>query len=144
MPFDAAPVVRSPLPDNIAGQSALVLDMVEFYFDGGKRWARGGWWADGERRCLTEAVQFVRHETGRRDDRATDYLARAIRATGFTLNFEPPLLKHIPEERAAAVALVVCFNDARHRHYSEIAAAVRTAKGLAEADAWAEAASNAI
>ena len=26
MPFDAAPVVRSPLPDNIAGQSALVLE----------------------------------------------------------------------------------------------------------------------
>ena len=43
MPFDAAPVVRSPLPDNIAGQSALVLDMVEFYFRDGKRWARGGW-----------------------------------------------------------------------------------------------------
>ena len=42
MPFDAAPVVRSPLPDSIAGQSALVLDMVEFYFRDGKRWARGG------------------------------------------------------------------------------------------------------
>ena len=34
MPFDAAPV-RSPLPDNVAAQSALVLDMAEFYFRGG-------------------------------------------------------------------------------------------------------------
>jgi hypothetical protein len=43
MPFDAAPVVRSPLADNIAGQSAIVLDMMEFYFRDGERWAHGSW-----------------------------------------------------------------------------------------------------
>ena len=37
MPFDAAPAGRPPLPDNAAGQSAFVLDMVEFYFRGGQR-----------------------------------------------------------------------------------------------------------
>ena len=41
MPFDAAPVVRSPLADNIAGQSALVLDMVEFFFRAGAQWGQG-------------------------------------------------------------------------------------------------------
>ena len=40
MPFDAAPV-RSPLPDNTAGQSALVLDMVKFYFRDGAQWGTG-------------------------------------------------------------------------------------------------------
>ena len=29
------------LPDNIAGQSALVLDMVKFYFRDGAQWAQG-------------------------------------------------------------------------------------------------------
>ena len=28
MPFDATPVVRSPLPDNIAGQSALLSVLI--------------------------------------------------------------------------------------------------------------------
>lgn len=35
MPFDATPVVRLPLPDTIAAQLALVLDMMEFYFRAG-------------------------------------------------------------------------------------------------------------
>ena len=47
MPFDATPV-HSPLPDNIAAQSALVLDMAEFYFREGKRWCTAGLAQRGE------------------------------------------------------------------------------------------------
>lgn len=41
MPFDAAPVVRSPLPSDIAALSALALDMVGFYFRDRPQWAQG-------------------------------------------------------------------------------------------------------
>ena len=79
MPFDAAPVVRSPLPDNIAGQSALVLDMVEFYFRDGSAMGTGLRWNSGERRCLLEAVSSCGTKLGDHRDRAPEYLARAIR-----------------------------------------------------------------
>jgi hypothetical protein len=47
-----------PLPANTAGQSALVLDMVEFYFRGGERWApRGN--RVGERRGLFAAIRTL-------------------------------------------------------------------------------------
>ena len=61
MPFDAAPV-RSP--DNVAGQSALVLDMVKFYFRDGAQWAQGIGSESGTHVCLLGAVRFVRRELG--------------------------------------------------------------------------------
>ena len=61
MPFDAAPV-RSPLPDNTAGQSALVLDMVTFYFRDGVQWGQGIGSEKGTHLCLLGAVRSVRRE----------------------------------------------------------------------------------
>ena len=78
MPFDAAPV-RSPLPDNVAAQSALVLDMAEFYFRDGAQWAQQGFGSEtGAKRCLLEAIIFVRRELGNRKDLTPEYLERAI------------------------------------------------------------------
>ena len=132
MPFDAAPVVRSPLPDNIAGQSALVLDMVEFYFQSGAKWQQHLLAADDGRRCLLGAVQFVRLEIGSEDDRAFEYLIEAITGVrplrsrgGFTTTF----LQRYEIFR---------FNDGRGRKYPEIAALLRKARELAEADARAQ------
>ena len=70
MPFDAAPVVRSPLPDNIAGQSALVLDMVEFYFRWRQAMGAGAWRMDGSGSAYLKPCMFVRREIGRHKDRA--------------------------------------------------------------------------
>jgi hypothetical protein len=126
MPLDAAPVVPSPLADDIAGQSALVLDMVEFYFQGGKRWVPGTW-LHGEQRCLLGAVRFVRNQLADHKDNATDYLARAIR----------PELAFIARPDRHPASIVIAFNDAPRRTYAEVAAVVRKAKELAEADARA-------
>lgn len=126
MPLDAAPVIRSPLAGNIAGQSALVLDMVEFYFQGGKRWVPGTW-LHREQRCLLGAVRFVRNQLAYHKDNATDYLARAIR----------PELAFIARPDWHPASIVIAFNDAPRRTYAEVAAVVRKAKELAEADARA-------
>jgi hypothetical protein len=124
MPFDAAPV-RSPLPDNTAGQSALVLNMMEFYFRDGQRWAHRTWWeAAGEKRCLLGAVRFVRSEILSDRDQAEYYLARAIH----------------PAQANGSPTRVMQFNDAKGRTYPEIAAVLRKAKEMAEIDARASAA----
>ena len=77
MPFDAAPV-RSPLPDNTAAQSALVLDMVEFYFRAGAQWGQGIGSETGTRLCLLGATTYVLRQLNVRKDRAPEYLLRAI------------------------------------------------------------------
>ena len=139
MPFDAAPVVRSPLPDNIAGQSALVLDMVEFYLRDGQRWAHRTWWqAAGEKRCLLGAIKFVRHDILSDRDQAEYYLARAIAPAHANVSHSV----NCPRRSSKAVelmisAIVMKFNDANGRSYSKIAAVLRAAKELAEADAKA-------
>ena len=125
MPFDAAPV-RSPLPDNIAGQSALVLDMVEFYFRDGAQWAAGH--GSGRRTssaCLKPSI-FVRREIGYHSDQHSIICrARSILTLACLLG------------RIGQPSLVIAFNDAPGRIYAEIAAVLRTAKALAEMDARA-------
>lgn len=139
MPFDAAPVVRSPLPDNIAGQSAFVLDMVEFYLRDGQRWAHGTWWeAAGEKRCLLGAVRFVRHDILSDRDQAEYYLARAIAPAQAHVSHAVSCARR--SSKAAELmmsAIVMKFNDANGRSYSKIATVLRAAKELAEADARA-------
>jgi hypothetical protein len=126
MPFDAALAALSPLPDNIAGQSALVLDMVEFYFRDGERWApRGG--REGDRRCLLTAIEFVRCEIGWHRDHAFYYLARAI----------DPDIAVLARPDQITPSFAIAFNDAPGRTYPEIAAVLRTAKALAKMDARA-------
>ena len=153
MPFDAAPVVRSPLADNIAGQSALVLDMVEFYFRDGERWLCGTW-QRGERRCLLGAVKFVRSEIRCGRDQADLYLARAIAPAAPA--YTSTAIIHGPQSRtktnkqiarkatvacsdetirAMASSIIMKFNDRNGRKYSEIVTALHKARELAEAEA---------
>lgn len=152
MPFDAAPV-RSPLTDNIAGRSALVLDMVEFYFRGGERWLCGTW-QRGEQRCLLGAVKFVRSEILCDRDQADLYLARAIApaAPAYTstaiihgrqsrtktserLARKATVAPSCETIRAMASSIIMKFNDRNGRKYSEIVAALHKARELAEAEA---------
>jgi hypothetical protein len=123
MPFDAAPVVRSPLPDNIAGQSALVLEAVEFFFEDGAKWNPRMFTSRDGARCLLGAIRFVRQQIACASDRAPLYLVRAIHPA------RPDFLRSDPQP------VIFRFNDASGRTYAEVAAVVRKAKELAEADA---------
>ena len=113
MPFDAAPV-RSL--DNIAGQSALVLDMVKFYFRDGAQWAQGIGSESGTRLCLLGAVRFVRRELGNSRDHAAEYLERAIDLK------HPQCRKRLAKAYLRVRALktidvVTSFNDAPRRTF---------------------------
>ena len=127
MPFDGTTIRKRRLPkrDPSGAQSALVLGMTAFFFQDGALWTRQHWKTRAGARCLVEAVRFVRHEIGSRDDRALDYLAQAIRET-------------YRDCRGVwgSCDLVVRYNDAKGRTYSEIDHVLRRAKHLAEADAW--------
>jgi hypothetical protein len=139
MPFDATPAARSPLPDNIATQSALVLDMVESYFCGGVQWAQGIGSETGTHLCLLGAVNFVRRELGNCEDRAAEYLERAV-------DLKYPqcrrrLAKAFLRIRAPkTVDIVTNFNDARRRTFAEIVAVLHKAKEIAATDVSAAAA----
>ena len=140
MPFDATPVVRSPLPDNIAAQSVLVLDMVELYFRGGAQWAQGIGSETGTHLCLLGAIQFVRQELGNCEDRAAQYLERVV-----DLKY-PQCRKRLAKAflgigvAPKTVDVITNFNDARSRAFAEIVDVLHRAKEMAKADASAAAA----
>jgi hypothetical protein len=67
-------------------------------------------------------VSFVRRQIGSRADRAPAYLAHAIRGNDYIR----------PHDR------IIAYNDAHGRTFPEIAALIRAAKALAEADARSE------
>lgn len=141
MPFDAAPAVRSPLPDNIATQSVLVLDMVELYFRGGAQWAQGIGSETGTHLCLLGAVNFVRRKLGSCEDQAAEYLERAI-----DLKY-PQCRKRLAKaflriRTPKTVDIVTNFNDARRRTFADIVAVLHKAKEIAATDASAAAASH--
>ena len=129
MPFDAAPV-RSPLPDNVAAQSALVLDMVEFFFRDGANWCQRAFHRGDGKKCLLGAVQFVQREICCTNDRAVDYLVQVIA--------DSPLLRPYRETSSSFLrrCVVFSFNDTKHT-YADIAAVLRKARELAETDARA-------
>ena len=124
MPFDGTTPAKPQLAQISAAQSALVLDVVEVSFRDGARWARGAYCTTDGRRCLLEAVQFARRQIGAQFDRAPDYLARAIR-----------LRRGHGDLYLETEGTVLAFNDARGRKWRQIAAVIRKAKALAEADA---------
>jgi hypothetical protein len=124
MPFDGTTPAKPQLAQISAAQSALVLDVVEVSFRDGATWARDAYCTFDGRRCLLEAVQLVRRQIGVQFDRAPDYLARAIR-----------LRRGYADSHADTHATVIAFNDARRRSWRHIAAVIRKAKALAEADA---------
>ena len=124
MPFDGttAKTTRRLEQRTTALRSALVLDMVEFFFRDGAMWVSGQWETCDGKRCLLQAVSFVRQQIGSRADRAPAYLAHAIRENNYIR----------PHDR------IIAYNDAHGRTYREIAALIREAKALAEADARRE------
>jgi hypothetical protein len=138
MPFDATPSARPPLPDNIAAQSVLVLDMVELYFRGGAQWAQGIGSETGTHLCLLGAVRFVRRELDSCEDQAAEYLERAI-------DLKHPqcrkrLAKAFLRIRAPkTIDIVTNFNDARGRTFAQTLAVLHTARELAATDASASA-----
>jgi hypothetical protein len=124
MPFDGTTLAKPQLAQLAAAQSALVLDVVEVSFRDGAMWARRAYSTLDGRHCLLGAVRLARRQIGGRFDRAPDYLARAIR-----------LRRGYGDSHADTHATVVAFNDARRRSWRHIAAVIRKAKALAEADA---------
>jgi hypothetical protein len=117
MPFDGTTVkkTRRPKQHTAAGRSALVLNMVDFFFRDGAMWTHHQWETCDGKRCLGEAVRFVRRQIGNRADRAPAYLAHAIHGNDHMQ----------PQDR------IVAYNDAIGRTYPETAALIREAKGLA-------------
>ncbi len=127
MPIDGIETVTRRLlkRDPRGTQSALVLDMVEAFFQGGTLWTQYSAAAGNGERCLVEAIRHVRRQIGSRSDRALPYLARAIRQTCRDW-------RGVRESRD----VVEGYNDTRGRTYAEITFVIREAKKLAEADAW--------
>jgi hypothetical protein len=126
MPFDgeARPYVLSR--GQTAARSAVVLDKVEFLLDGGAKWARRALETIDGRRCLLGAIQYVRHELGDEDDRAAEYLARAID--------QWQLSKGLPPLGDGGDCSIMGFNDAHRRGFADIAAVLREARELAMVD----------
>jgi hypothetical protein len=124
MPFDTTDSrpVWCLTTDPSGERSRLVLDMTLFFFgDDGRNWIRGRLKEWDGRCCLLGAVHFVRREIGSADDRAPEYLARAIgqcrrRRTPKTID-----------------RIVSDYND-QAGSYADIAAVIRSARTLAEAD----------
>ena len=119
MPFDGTskPSVRSG-----ASPATIVLNMMEFFFDGGARWARRTYCTDDGKRCLLGALEYVRCETGHREDRAVQYLARAINLR--------QLAKGLPLLGNTNVVTIIGFNDSFGRSFADVAAVLSDAKQL--------------
>ena len=119
MPFDGT---SKPSVEPSASQSTVVLNMIEIFFDGGARWARRTYCTDDGKRCLLGALEYVRCETGHRDDRAVQYLARAINLR--------QLAKRLPPLGDTNTVTIIGFNDSFGRSFADIAAVLSDAKQL--------------
>jgi hypothetical protein len=100
--------------------------MMEFFFDGGARWARRTYCTDDGKRCLLGALEYVRGETGHRDDRAVQYLARAINLR--------QLAKGLPLLGNTNTVTIIGFNDSFGRSFADVVAVLNDAKQLAAID----------
>jgi hypothetical protein len=123
MPFDG-PSKPSVRPG--ASQATIVLNMMEFFFDGGVRSARRTYCTDDGKRCLLGALEYVRCETGYRDNRTVQYLARAINLRQLAKGL--PLLGNIDK------VTIIGFNDSFGRSFADVAAVLSDAKRLAAID----------
>ena len=123
MPFDGTSKQSVGLS---ASQSTIVLNMMEFFFDGGARWARRTYCTDDGKRCLLGALEYVRCETGHHDDRAVQYLAHAINLRQLA-NGLPPL-------GDTNMVTIIGFNDSFGRSFADVAAVLSDAKQLSVID----------
>jgi hypothetical protein len=123
MPFDGT---TKPFVGLGASQSTVVLNMMEFFFDGGARWARRTYCTDDGKRCLLGALEYVRCETGYCDDRAVQYLAHAINLR--------QLAKGLPLLGNTDTVTIMGFNDSFGRSFADVAAVLSDAKQLSAID----------
>jgi hypothetical protein len=121
MPFDGTGKT------SVTTQSMVVLGMIESFFEGGARWARRTYCTSDGKRCLLGAIEHVSRETGLVDNRAAEYLARAINLW--------QLSKGLPPLGDTATVTVIGFNDAFRRCYAELVEVLSEAKKLATIDA---------
>ena len=121
MPFDGTGKTL------VTTQSMIVLGMIESFFEGGARWARRTYCTSDGKRCLLGAIEHVSRETGLVDNRAAEYLARAINLW--------QLSKGLPPLGDTATVTVIGFNDAFRRSYDELVEVLSEAKKLATIDA---------
>ena len=126
MPFDGEvrPYVSSG--GQTAAQSAVVLDRVECLLDGGAKWARRALATIDGRHCLLGAIQHARHGLEDKDERAAEYLVRAID--------QWQLRKGLPPLGEGGDCSIIGFNDAHRRDFADIAAVLKEARQLAMAD----------
>ena len=99
---------------------------MEYFFDGGVRWARRTYCTDDGKRCLLGALEYVRCETGHRDNRAVQYLARAINLR--------QLAKGLPLLGNTDTVTIIGFNDSFGRSFADVAAVLSDAKRLSAID----------
>jgi hypothetical protein len=123
MPFDGTS--KSPVGSG-ASQSTIVLNLMEFFFDGGARWACRTYCTHDGKCCLLGALEYVRCETRHRDDRAVQYLARAINLR--------QLAKGLPLLGNTDTATIIGFNDSFGRSFADVAAVLSDAKQLSAID----------
>jgi hypothetical protein len=128
MPFDNASKL-SVRP--IATQSMIVLDKVELFLNGGTKWARRTYCTGDGKRCLLGAIEYAHSETGIIEDRAVEYLARAINVRQLRNNL-PPL-------GDCDQNTIIGFNDAFRRSFLDITTILSDAKQLAAIDAVVDA-----
>jgi len=133
MPFDGSDMVRVRLlsPHQTAAQSAIVLDMMEFFFDGGRKWCRKTLETSDGKQCLLGSVEYVQRLIGYRDDDAVGYLARAINLR--------QIRKSLPPLGDSDGVTVIGFNDAYRRSFGDILEVLRQARELAMVDAFVRA-----
>lgn len=124
MPFDGqASTFRS--------KTVVFLEMLEFSFEGGKRWLRGRITNPDGQFCLMGGIYFVRKQIGQSDDNAVHYLASAIRGRYGFLGASCPL--GFKDE-----TLISGFNDIRSHTFYNIRAIIHPARELAMVDAYVE------
>jgi hypothetical protein len=109
----------------------MMLDMVEFALDGGKKWARCNSKAFDNRFCLVGAVILVCRETRNADarDQIVSYLARAVWNWG-QRNRERIF------DTSGEQTIVMWFNNAPKRRFTHIIEVIREARELAQIDAY--------
>jgi hypothetical protein len=95
-----------------AAKAVQLLDLLEEFFDGGKRWTRGDLWDGHGRRCIRGAMEYLRRRHDIRWDPTTYYLLQAIPG-GWPL---------------------ISFNDVVCRDYAPMLAVIRKARALAVAE----------
>jgi hypothetical protein len=121
MPFDGQTRTRFMSPED------MLLDMVEFSFEGGKNWLREGF-EKNDRRCLIGALIIVREQTHFGRDRVADYLVQAIT----TWNKKNRRSRH----KETPNSIIIAFNDNEKRCFADIVEVIREARKLAREDAY--------